>query len=43
MLQVVGENTKAILQGKFNFVPEKILNKNLVFDMSRIDEENDCR
>lgn len=27
------------MQGKFNFAPEKILNKNLVFDTSRIDEE----
>ena len=32
MLQVAVEN------GKFNFAPKKILNKNLVFDTSRIDE-----
>ena len=39
VLQIAAENAEAITQGKFNFAPEKILNKNLIFGTSRISEE----
>ena len=38
-LQVAAENAETLLKGKFNFSPQKILNKTILFDTSRINEE----
>ena len=38
-LQVPAENAETLLKGKFNFSPQKILNKTILFDTSRINEE----
>ena len=32
-------NSSLLMAGEFNFSPEKILNKRLVFDISMVDEE----
>ena len=39
MLQIAAENVESLSQEKFNFKPEKILNKALIFNTSRIDKE----
>lgn len=39
MLQILPENVESLFQGKFNFKPEKILNKALTFNTSHIDEK----
>ena len=39
MLQIPAENVDSLFQGKFNFKPEKILNKALIFNTSHIDEK----
>ena len=38
-LQIAAENAETLLKGKFNFSPQKILNKTILFDTSRINEE----
>ena len=38
-LQIAAENAETLLNGKFSFSPQKILNKNILFDTSRINEE----
>ena len=38
-LQIAAENAEILLKGKFNFSPQKILNKTTLFDTSRINEE----
>ena len=38
-LQIAAENAETLLKGKFNFSPQKILNKTMLFDTSRINEE----
>ena len=38
-LQIAAENAETLLSGKFSFSPQKILNKNILFDTSRINEE----
>ena len=37
--QIVRENVSTLMNGKFSFDPEKILNKTLRFDTTKIDEE----
>ena len=38
-LQIARDNVSALMAGKFSFSPEKILNKTILFDVSRVDEE----
>ena len=38
-LQIARDNVTALMEGKFNFSPEKILNKTILFDVSIINEE----
>ena len=38
-LQIARENVFALMEGKFSFLPEKILNKTILFNVSRVDEE----
>ena len=38
-LQIAIENVFALMEGKFSFLPEKILNKTILFNVSRVDEE----
>ena len=38
-LQIAAENAETLLKGKFNFSPQKILNKTMLFDTCRINEE----
>ena len=33
------DNISALMEGKFSFDPKKILNKTILFDTSRVDEE----
>ena len=37
--QITRENASALVNGKFSFDPKKILNKTLLFDTTKIDEE----
>ena len=37
--EIVSENAKLLLNNKFDFSPNKILNKVLLFDTSRVDNE----
>ena len=37
--QTTRENVSALVNGKFSFDPKKILNKTLLFDTTKIDEE----
>ena len=39
VLQIARENVSAPMEGKFSFLPEKVLNKSIPFDVSRLDEE----
>ena len=32
-------NLSMLMDGEFNFIPQKILNKRLIFDISMVDEE----
>ena len=38
-LQIAAENAHPLLKGKFNFSPQKILNKTILFDTSRTNKE----
>ena len=38
-LQIARDNLTALMEGKFNFSPEKILNKTILFDVSKINQE----
>ena len=38
-LQVAIDNVSALMEGKFNFSPEQFLNKTVLFDISKINEE----
>ena len=38
-LQIVAENAETLLKGNFNFSPQKILNKTMLFDTCRINEK----
>ena len=38
-LHTARDNVSAITVGKFDFPPEKLLNKAILFDVSRVDEE----
>ena len=38
-LQIAAENAETLLKGKFYFSPQKILNKTMLFDTCRINEE----
>ena len=38
-LQVAAENAETLLKGNFNFSPQKILNKTILFDTCRTNEE----
>ena len=38
-LQIARENVSALMEGKFSFLSEKILNKTILCDVSRVDEE----
>ena len=38
-LQVVRDNVSALMQGKFSFSPEKKLNKIILLDVSKVNEE----
>ena len=38
-LKVARENVSALMQGRFVFNPEVFLNKTVLFDTSKIDEE----
>ena len=38
-LQIAMDNISALMEGKFSFDPKKILNKTILFDTSRVDEE----
>ena len=38
-MQIAAENLETLLKGKFNFSPQKILNKTILFDASLINEE----
>ena len=37
--QIARDNVTALMEGKFNFSPEKILNKTILSDISKINEE----
>ena len=37
--QIARDNVSALMNGKFSFGPKKILNKTLLFDTKKIDEE----
>ena len=37
--QVARDNVSKLMRGEFGFNPEKILNKTLMFDTNKIDEE----
>ena len=37
--EIAAENTKLLLNNKFDFSPNKILNKVLLFDTSRVDSK----
>ena len=39
VLQIAPENAETLLKGKFNFSPQNILNKTILFDTSCINEE----
>ena len=38
-LQIARDNVSALMSGKFSFSPEILLNKTILFDVSRVDEE----
>ena len=38
-LQIAQNNVSALMEGKFSFRPENILNKTILFDASRVHEE----
>ena len=38
-LQIARDNVSALMEGKFSFSPEKLLNKIIILDVSRVDEE----
>ena len=38
-LQIAQDNVSALMEGKFSFRPENILNKTILFDASRVHEE----
>ena len=38
-LQIARDNVLALMEGKFSFSPEKLLNKIIILDVSRVDEE----
>ena len=38
-LQIARDNVSALMAGKFSFSPEILLNKTILFDVSRVDEE----
>ena len=38
--QVTRDNVSKLMRGEFDFNPEKILNKTLMFDTNKIDERN---
>ena len=38
-LQTARDNVSALMAGKFSFSSEKFLNKTILFDVSRVDEE----
>ena len=38
-LKIALDHVSALMEGKFSFRPEKLLNKRLLFDTSRVDEE----
>ena len=37
-LQIARDNVSALMSGKFSFEPKQILNKKLLFDTKKIDE-----
>ena len=37
--QIAKDNVTALMEGKFNFSPKKILNKTILFDVSKINQE----
>ena len=39
MLQIAADNAETLLKGKFNFSPQKLLNKTILFDTSHVNEE----
>ena len=38
-LQIARENVSDPMEGKFSFLPEKVLNKSMPFDVLKVDEE----
>ena len=38
-LQISRENLSGLMEGTFSFLPEKMLNKTILFDVFRVDEE----
>ena len=40
MMQIARDNVSALIAGKFSFSPENLLNKTIIFDVSRVDEKN---
>ena len=38
-LQIARDNLSALMERKFSFDPQKILNKTILFNKSRVDEE----
>ena len=38
-LQIAKDNVSALMEGKFSFRPENILNKTILFDASRVHKE----
>ena len=38
-LHIARDNVSAVMEGKFSFSPEKLLNKTIILDVSRVDEE----
>ena len=39
MMQIARDNVLALIAGKFSFSPENLLNKAIIFDVSRVDEK----
>ena len=37
--QISRENLSGLMEGTFSFLPEKMLNKTILFDVFRVDEE----
>lgn len=37
--ELTRDNVSALVEGKFSFLPDKFLNKNVLYDVSKVDEE----